>query len=140
MMDVINAAALALVGAALAPKSPAENWLVTTAASTKQERPRTQGKPKPEFGYAIIPPATKKTRVVVPDGITTLYLIDGSPLLVPEDRVVEYPRKTPSRSECVAGRGSRPNPKQPSMSLQGNGFHSDHETCALILEASIRSL
>ena len=86
--DVINAAALALVGAALAPKSPAENWIeyyrrLTEAAAAIPNN-------APEFGYKISPAfAGAKERVRVPDGISTLYLIDGSAVNVPEDRVVE---------------------------------------------------
>ena len=94
--DVINAAALALVGAALAPKTPAENWIeyyrrLNEAAGTLPEQ-RSSEK-KPEFGYEVTPRAIKKHRVRVPEGISTLYLIDGSPLLVPEDRIVEVSKE-----------------------------------------------
>ena len=44
---------------------------------------------QPEFGYAVTAPAVKKHRIRVPQGITTLYLIDGTSMLVPEDRKVE---------------------------------------------------
>jgi hypothetical protein len=48
-----------------------------------------RGDPKPEFGYEVTPKVTKLNRVKVPDGISTLYLIDGTQVLVPDDRIVD---------------------------------------------------
>ena len=68
--------------------SSAENWIeyyrrLTEAAAAIPNN-------APEFGYKISPAfAGAKERVRVPDGISTLYLIDGSAVNVPEDRVVE---------------------------------------------------
>ena len=90
--DVVNAAALALVRAALSPKGSAENWIeyyrrLNERAGTLPEQQASVK--QPEFGYAVTPPAVKKHRIRVPEGITTLYLIDGTSMLVPEDRIVE---------------------------------------------------
>jgi hypothetical protein len=90
--DVVNAAALALVCAALLPKGSAENWIEYYRRLNEQAGtlPGQQASVKqPEFGYAVTPPAVKKHRIRVPQGITTLYLIDGTSMLVPEDRKVE---------------------------------------------------
>ena len=90
--DVVNAAALALVCAALLPKGSAENWIEYYRRLNEQAGtlPGQQASVKqPEFGYAVTPPAVKKRRIRVPQGITTLYLIDGTSMLVPEDRKVE---------------------------------------------------
>ena len=43
---------------------------------------------------AVPEPATSALeRVRVPDGITTLYLIDGSQLQVPENRIIEVTKE-----------------------------------------------
>ena len=78
------------------PVSSAENWLeyyrrLTEAAAAIPNN-------APEFGFKISPRfAGAKERVRVPDGISTLYLIDGSAMNVPEDRVVEV-----SQQDAVA--------------------------------------
>jgi hypothetical protein len=78
--DVVNAAALALVAAALMPKGHAENWIEF------YRRLSEAGAPPLARG------ATERVRV--PDGMSTLYLIDGSQLLVPENRIVEPLRRS----------------------------------------------
>jgi hypothetical protein len=77
--DVVNAAALALVAAALMPKGHAENWIEF------YRRLSEAGAPPLARG------ATERVRV--PDGMSTLYLIDGSQLLVPENRIVEVTKE-----------------------------------------------
>jgi hypothetical protein len=81
--DVINSAALALVGAALMPKGHAENWIEFYRRLSEAD------------GLPLARRATERVRV--PDGTTTLYLIDGSQMLVPENRIVEV-----SKEDAVA--------------------------------------
>ena len=73
----------------IALQDGANNWIeyyrrLSEAANGPQAAPE-----KPEFGYEIASPANKKHRVRVPDGIGTLFLIDGAKLMVPEDRIVD---------------------------------------------------
>jgi hypothetical protein len=42
----------------------------------------------PEFGFDISPEATKSNRIVVPQGTSHVYLMDGTCLLVPQDRII----------------------------------------------------
>ena len=92
--DIINAAALALVCAALAPKSYAENWIEYYRRLAGAERSALHLVPSPEFDCQITPVATSaKERVRVPEGISSLYLIDGASLLVPEKRIVEVSKE-----------------------------------------------
>jgi hypothetical protein len=96
--DVINAAALALVGAALTPKSSAENWIEVYRRMAEGSALPAVPSYSPEFGYRISPAfAGAKERVRIPVGISTLYLIDGSAMNVPEDRIVEV-----SQQDAVA--------------------------------------
>ena len=87
--DVINAAALALVGAALAPKSPAENWI--EYYRRLNEAGGYNEPSKPEFGYELAPEAKKAFRVRVPTNVSTLLLSDGRTVHVDGDRIVEVP-------------------------------------------------
>jgi phage terminase large subunit-like protein len=75
----------------IALQDGANNWIEYYRRLNEQAGtlPEQRGDPKPEFGFEISPAAVKKHRVRVPDGIGTLYLIDGTPLLVPEDHIVE---------------------------------------------------
>jgi phage terminase large subunit-like protein len=74
----------------IALQDGANNWIeyyrrLSEAANGPQATPE-----KPEFGFEITPKAAdKKHRVRVPDGIGTLFLIDGASMLVPDDRIVE---------------------------------------------------
>jgi hypothetical protein len=70
------------------PASSADNWLeyYRRLAEAAAAIPNNA----PEFGFKISPPlAGARERVRVPDGVSTLYLIDGSAMNVPEDRIVE---------------------------------------------------
>ncbi|SHG91013.1 phage terminase large subunit [Bradyrhizobium erythrophlei] len=76
----------------IALQDGANNWIeyyrrLNEKAGTLPEQQADEK--KPEFGYAITPPdANKKHRVLVPEGISTLFLIDGTSMLVPVDRIV----------------------------------------------------
>lgn len=71
----------------------ANNWIefYRRQAEAAGVLPEQQAEQKPpEFGFEIAPPVKDKARRVrVPDGISTLFLIDGSQMLVPADRIVE---------------------------------------------------
>ena len=73
------------------PVSSAEHWIeyyrrLAEAAAIPNNAP--------EFGFKISPPFVgAKERVRVPDGISTLYLINGSAVNVPEDRVVQVAKQ-----------------------------------------------
>ncbi len=88
--DVINAAALALVAAALAPKSSAENWIEYYRRLAGGAATAAFPHSAPGFGYKFSSPlANAMEHVRVPNGISTLYLIDGTCINVPNDRIVE---------------------------------------------------
>jgi hypothetical protein len=97
--DLVLALAIA-VWRAMRPISGAEAWLEYYRRLNEAEGPALAAIPNkaPEFGYKISPAfAGAKQRVRVPDGISALYLIDGSAMNVPEDRVVEV-----SQQDAVA--------------------------------------
>jgi hypothetical protein len=72
------------------PVSSAENWIEFYRRLAEAEGLARDAIPTPGFGYLISAPfAGAKERVRVPNGISTLYLIDGSAMNVPEDRIVE---------------------------------------------------
>jgi hypothetical protein len=90
--DAANVCAGVIAQFAAAEPSSAENWLEYYRRLAETEGPSLAAIPNkaPEFAYSISAPfAGAKERVRVPDGISTLYLIDGSAVNVPEDRVVE---------------------------------------------------
>ena len=94
--DVINAAALALVRAALSPKGSAENWIeyYRRLAESEGLALAAVSNAQPEFGYQIRPTAAgAKERVRVPESTSSLHLIDGTTMLVPEDRIVEVSKE-----------------------------------------------
>jgi hypothetical protein len=82
--DVINAAALALVAAALMPKGHAENWIEFYRRLAEAAGPAHS----PNYGFSIAPSLAGAEWVRVPEGISTLLLIDGRALNVPEGRIV----------------------------------------------------
>ncbi|WP_024517055.1 phage terminase large subunit [Bradyrhizobium sp. Tv2a-2] len=76
----------------IALQDGANSWIeyyrrLNEAAGTLPEQ---QGEPKkPEFGFEISAPSkSAKERVLVPEGTSSLYLIDGTNMLVPSDRIV----------------------------------------------------
>jgi hypothetical protein len=87
--DVINAAALALVAAALAQKSSAANWI--EYYRRQNEAAGIAVPKKPEFGHNLSPEKPKVLRIRVPGEITTLCLSDGRTVQVPPNRIVEVP-------------------------------------------------
>jgi hypothetical protein len=88
--DLINSGALALVEAALAPKSNAENWIEYYRRVAEGLATAAVPHSAPSFGYKISSPfVDARERVRVPNGISTLYLIDGTCINVPNDRIVE---------------------------------------------------
>ena len=86
--DIINSAAISLVGAALAPKSSAENWIEYYRRLNEAAGVNTS-----MFGYDVTPETEKTHRVRVPEGVSTIYLIDGTSKLVPADRIVEVSKE-----------------------------------------------
>ncbi len=66
--------------------SGASNWLEYYRRLA--EAAGNEGTPDPQHGYEITPPAAKGHRVLVPEGVGSLYLIDGTHMLVPADRIV----------------------------------------------------
>lgn len=80
----------------IALQDGANNWIEyyrRLSEGAKAEQGATPSKP-PEFGYQITPPATDaKHRVRVPDDVSTLYLIDGTMVMVPADRIVEVSKE-----------------------------------------------
>jgi hypothetical protein len=93
--DVINAAALALVRAALSPKSSAENWIEYYRRLSEARAPAIGASYfTPELGYCTARRTDGAMECVrVPEGISALYLIDGTSLLVPNDRLVEVSKE-----------------------------------------------
>jgi hypothetical protein len=80
------------------PVSSADNWIEYYRRLAEGLALAAVSNAQPKFGYQISPPAARaKERVRVPDGISTLYLIDGSAVNVPEDRVVQV-----SKQDAVA--------------------------------------
>jgi hypothetical protein len=97
--DMANAIAGAVVGMAIS-RGGAEGWLEYMRRLSEAEGRSIAAVPNSasEFGYHI----GRRTvgaheRVRVPEGISTLYLIDGTSLLVPDDRIVEV-----SKEDAVA--------------------------------------
>jgi len=88
--DLINSGALALVEAALAPKSNAENWIEYYRRLAERSATVAGPPSAPGFGYTISSSFAGVPELVrVPDGISTLYLINGACINVPNNRVVE---------------------------------------------------
>jgi hypothetical protein len=75
---------------AAAEPNSAENWLEYYRRLTERSALSCAPNNSPEFGYKMSPAFASVTeRVRVPAGISTLYLIDGSVVNVPEDLIVE---------------------------------------------------
>lgn len=80
----------------LALQNGAANWIeyyrrLSEAGKVQDgtpEAPPPPPKEGPQFGFAIAPKAEVKHRVMVPEGTSTLYLIDGTMMNVPADRIV----------------------------------------------------
>jgi len=88
--DAANVVSGVIAQFAAAKPSSAENWIEVYRRMAEGSALRAVPNYSPEFGYKISPAfAGAKERVRVPDGITTLYLMDGSAMNVPENRVVE---------------------------------------------------
>jgi hypothetical protein len=69
--------------------TPADNWIEYYRRLAAVSAPNNE-----PFGFKISPPfADAKERVRVPDGISTLYLIDGTAVNVPEGRVVQVSKQ-----------------------------------------------
>jgi len=88
--DAANVVSGVIAQFAAAKPSSAENWIEVYRRLAEGSALPAVPNNSPEFGYKISPAFAGVTeRVRVPDGVTTLYLIDGSAMNVPEDRVVE---------------------------------------------------
>jgi phage terminase large subunit-like protein len=66
--------------------SGAEGWLEYYRQLAEKEGIKIEA--GPEYGFEITPEAKKKHAVLVPDGVSTVYLIDGTCLIVPNDRII----------------------------------------------------
>jgi phage terminase large subunit-like protein len=81
----------------IALQDGANNWIeyyrrLNEAAGTLPEQQAIVK--DPEFGFQITAPSkSARERVRVPEGISSLYLIDGTAMNVPEDRIVEVSRE-----------------------------------------------
>lgn len=90
--DAANVCAGVIAQFAAAKPSSAANWLefYRRLAEAEGSGPAAIPNKAPEFGYKISPAFEGvKERVRVPDGISTLFLIDGSAMNVPEGRIIE---------------------------------------------------
>jgi hypothetical protein len=85
--DLVLALAIA-VWRAMRPISGAEAWLEYYRRLNEAAGVNTS-----KFGYEITPEGKKIFRVRVPEGVSTLYLIDGTSMLVPADRIVEVSKE-----------------------------------------------
>lgn len=80
----------------LALQNGAANWIeyyrrLAEANKNEQEAPPAppaEPSEGPQFGFQITPKIDGKHRVKVPEGTSTLYLIDGTQMNVPADRIV----------------------------------------------------
>jgi hypothetical protein len=96
--DAANVCAGVIAQFAATKPSSAENWIEVYRRMAESSALPAGPNYSPEFSFKISPAfAGAKERVRVPDGISTLYLIDGSAMNVPEDRVVEV-----SQQDAVA--------------------------------------
>lgn len=68
----------------------------TTSALLKPEAPAAPPEP-PAFGFgfgaAAAKPVSTRSRIIVPEGTSTIYLTDGSCVLVPESRIITVSRE-----------------------------------------------
>jgi hypothetical protein len=90
--DAANVCAGVIAQFAAAKPSSAENWLGYYRRLAEAQGSALAAVPNkaPEFGYKISAPfAGAKKRVRVPDGISTLHMIDGFSMSVPENHIVE---------------------------------------------------
>jgi len=85
--DLVLALAIA-VWRAMRPISGAEAWLEYYRRLNEAAGVNTS-----MFGYDVTPETEKTHRVRVPEGVTTIYLIDGTNKLVPADRIVEVSKE-----------------------------------------------
>jgi hypothetical protein len=92
--DAANVCAGVIAQFAAAKQSSAENWIEVYRRMAESSALPPGPNYSPEVGFRISPAFSgAKERVRVPDGISTLYLIDGSAMNVPEDRVVEVSKQ-----------------------------------------------
>ena len=94
--DLANVIAGAVVGTAIS-QGGAEGWIEFYRRLNERnnlDRDDVRASGPPEFGFRLSPAfAGAKEPVRVPDGISTLLLIDGSTVNVPVDRIVEVSQR-----------------------------------------------